>query len=421
MDEKKIYSVKDRSLLFVLQKDVLQHTWLVKRTRFHLKELVTSNIPYNNKKNHDNYPIKNNISITYCYLFPSCVIAYSYNRIDKPRNKRIIRWSFSYIQVCNCFFTLTTRTAVPLFFIISAYLFFIKYNNTVTNIENKIKARIRHLLQPIIIWTTIYLLLYYITQQIPYTASLFSNNNLLIADYGWKDFIGAYSGIFNKGFMFAGQFWFLRNLFIMCLFAPLIWYLFKYTKVYGLLVISVIWLFHEQLRVNVFTIDTIFFFTLGAWIALNTCNIEKFLDLKAKWFYPIYIITFIATVILKENVFHHFFYLTCIFSGTICISHICYTLIKKGKGDFLVRLSAGSYFCFLLHQQILMFVKRALYKLIKPDSDLSMLLLYFLIPCIIITICYIIFNYLNKYHPALLAILTGTKKSTSKVIAHGSW
>lgn len=324
---------------------------------------------------------------------------------------------YKYVTV---FFTLTTRTAVPLFFIISAYLFFIKYNNTVTNIEKKIKARIRHLLQPIIIWTTIYLLLYYITQQIPYTASLFSNNNLLIADYGWKDFIGAYSGIFNKGFMFAGQFWFLRNLFIMCLFAPLIWYLFKYTKVYGLLVISVIWLFHEQLRVNVFTIDTIFFFTLGAWIALNTCNIEKFLDLKAKWFYPIYIITFIATVILKENVFHHFFYLTCIFSGTICISHICYTLIKKGKGDFLVRLSAGSYFCFLLHQQILMFVKRALYKLIKPDSDLSMLLLYFLIPCIIITICYIIFNYLNKYHPALLAILTGTKKSTSKVIAHGS-
>ena len=219
--------------------------------------------------------------------------------------------------------------------------------------------------------------------------------------------------------MFAGQFWFLRNLFIICLFTPLLWYLFKYTKKYSLYVIGITWFFHEQLMINTFTIDTIFFFTLGAWIAFNNYNIDKFLNLKAKWFYPIFFIALIATIILPQNTYHHFFYLSCIFFGTICISHICYTLIKKGKGDFLVRLSAGSYFCFLLHQQIQMFVKRALHKLLKPDSDLTMLLLYFLVPCLIIAICYILYNYLDKYHPTLLAILTGTKKSISKTISHG--
>ncbi|WP_082150399.1 acyltransferase family protein [Parabacteroides goldsteinii] len=323
---------------------------------------------------------------------------------------------YKYVSV---FFTLITKTSVPLFFIISGYLFFIKYNNTVANYENNIKSRSRHLLQPIMIWTTIYLLFYYIAQQVPYTASLFSGNNLPIADYGWKDFIGAYSGIFNNGIMFAGQFWFLRNLFIICLFTPLLWYLFKYTKKYSLYVIGITWFFHEQLMINTFTIDTIFFFTLGAWIAFNNYNIDKFLNLKAKWFYPIFFIALIATIILPQNTYHHFFYLSCIFFGTICISHICYTLIKKGKGDFLVRLSAGSYFCFLLHQQIQMFVKRALHKLLKPDSDLTMLLLYFLVPCLIIAICYILYNYLDKYHPTLLAILTGTKKSISKTISHG--
>jgi len=50
---------------------------------------------------------------------------------------------------------------------------------------------------------------YYIAQKIPYTASLFSGNNLLIEDYKWKDLISAYSGLFNTS-MFVGQFWFLK-------------------------------------------------------------------------------------------------------------------------------------------------------------------------------------------------------------------
>lgn len=159
-----------------------------------------------------------------------------------------------------------------------------------------------------------------------------------------------------------------------------------------------------------FTIDTIFFFVFGSWIALGNFNVESFLDLKAKWFYPIFFTTIIMAITLPKSTYHHFIYLSCIFSGTICVSHACFTLIKKGKGKFLINLSAGSYFCFLLHQQILMFLKRGLYKLFAPKSDLSIVILYFLIPFTIIAICYIIFNYLSNNHPALLAFFTGHKR-----------
>lgn len=301
-----------------------------------------------------------------------------------------------------------TRIAVPLFFIISGYLFFINYKNTPLDYKSKIKARTRHLLQPIIIWTTLYLLLYYIAQNYTYTANLFSGNNLLIADYKWKDFIDAYFGIFNNGTLFVGQFWFLRNLFIICLFSPIIWYLYKYTKNYGLYALFVIWFFHEQLMINIFTIDTFFFFTFGAWLALGKYDIEKFLKERGKWFYPLYLIALVATMILQESPYQHFFYLSCIFFGIICTSHICLILVERGKAQILVSLSAGSFFCFILHQQIQMFLKRGLYKLLKPDSSFSMILLYFLIPSLIIVICYLLFNYLNKAHPNLLAILTGT-------------
>lgn len=136
--------------------------------------------------------------------------------------------SYAIYKYLSTALTLTTRTAVPLFFIISGYLFFINYKNTFIDYKKHLKTRAKHLLQPIIIWTTLYLLLYYIAQKIPYTASLFSGNNLLIEDYKWKDFISAYSGLFNTS-MFVGQFWFLRNLFIMCVFSPLLWYSYKYT------------------------------------------------------------------------------------------------------------------------------------------------------------------------------------------------
>ena len=314
--------------------------------------------------------------------------------------------SYAIYKYLSTALTLTTRTAVPLFFIISGYLFFINYKNTFIDYKKHLKTRAKHLLQPIIIWTTLYLLLYYIAQKIPYTASLFSGNNLLIEDYKWKDFISAYSGLFNTS-MFVGQFWFLRNLFIMCVFSPLLWYSYKYTKHYSLYVIGGIWFFHKSLNINIYIIDTIFFFTLGAWCALGSYDIENFIKTKAKWFYPLFLISLIIATLYQGYPYHHYYYLINILLGILCVSHICLTIIEKGKGELLIRLSAGSYFCFLLHMQIQMFLKRGLYKLLKPDSSFSMILLYFLIPSFIIVICYLLFYYLNKFHPTLLAIITG--------------
>lgn len=56
--------------------------------------------------------------------------------------------------------------------------------------------------------------------------------------------------------------------------------------------------------------------------------------------------------------------------------NLCHWLIIKGYGNKLVKLSAGSFFVFIIHQQILMLLKRAAYKIIAPDSNAMLLLLY---------------------------------------------
>ena len=171
--------------------------------------------------------------------------------------------SYAIYKYLSTALTLTTRTAVPLFFIISGYLFFINYKNTFIDYKKHLKTRAKHLLQPIIIWTTLYLLLYYIAQKIPYTASL-SLVIIYLSKITNGKTLSAHIQVFSTTSMFVGQFWFLRNLFIMCVFSPLLWYSYKYTKHYSLYVIGGIWFFHKSLNINIYIIDTIFFFTLGA-------------------------------------------------------------------------------------------------------------------------------------------------------------
>lgn len=316
----------------------------------------------------------------------------------------------------STFFTLLTQLAVPLFFIISGYLFFIRYTPTLACYKNKIKTRARHLLQPMFIWTTIYLLLYFIAQQIPYTAGLFSGQNKLIADYNWMDFINAYTGILT-GLPFAGQYWFLRNLFVLCLLSPLLWYFFRYTRSVGLVIIGIIWYFQAVLELNQFTIYSIFFFTLGGYLGWSQTDP---LQLFGRWkktisiLFPIsWIVIFVLS--LMASPIKHYLYGIYILSGVIFLFNACALLIKNGRGEKLLMLSGGSYFCFLLHQQILMFIKRFCYRVLNPHHSVTLIFLYFFISILVIVICYVLYNYLKRSHPKLLKVLVGESLTPGKV------
>lgn len=311
------------------------------------------------------------------------------------------------------FFTLFTKFAVPLFFLISGYLFFISYTPTFACYKNKIKRRARHLLQPLVIWTTLYLLLYFIAQQIPYTATLFSGQNKLIADYNWLDFINAYTGIFS-GIPFAGQYWFLRNLFILCLLSPVFWYLFRYTKSIIIIIIGIVWYFQPVLGIDQFTIYSVFFFALGGYLGWRQADP---LQLFCKWDVPIYILfplTWIIIFLLSivQSPLRSYIYSLYILLGILFLLKASAWLLKKGYGNKLLLLSAGSYFCFLLHQQLLMFIKRFSYKIINPHNSFVLTCMYFLVPITVIFLCYVLYNYLKRSHPKVLKILVGESTTT---------
>ena len=305
------------------------------------------------------------------------------------------------------FCTLIERLAVPLFFCISGFLYFYSFSPTRYCFWKKTIRRLQHLVQPVFIWVSIYLLIYLVAQQLPYISELFSGKNKLIMDYNWKDLIDAYTGIQTE-IPFAGQYWFLRNLFILCLFSPLFYFIFKYTKQVGVLIIGIIWLLQPVTQINAPLMNSIFFFLLGGYIGY--ARTEFYFSKKQTYtIYSISVIFLIITFFLSiygYQVYEYFYELYILLGiGAVCL--FCHWLVGKGYAGILIRLSAGSYFCFLLHQQILMFFKRGIYKVLSPHENIALIILYYIIPVINIVVFYVIYYYLRKKHTKLLSLLIG--------------
>ncbi len=120
--------------------------------------------------------------------------------------------------VLNFIFKGLSRTAVPVFFLISAYLFFVDFVPS-KNYLDKIKKRWNTLMIPYFITIFIYFLFYYITQQIPFLRSFYEESKL-VENYTMFQII-------EKIFIVPinPSLWFLRDLFLIYLLSPIIYYL----------------------------------------------------------------------------------------------------------------------------------------------------------------------------------------------------
>ncbi len=152
---------------------------------------------------------------------------------------------------------------VPLFFIISGYLFF--YNYDTGMYITKLKKRTKTLLVPYILWNTLGLLF------AVFTSYTFISNYFV----GREKFLISFESILKAIFLHGcnGQFWFIHDLYILVVLSPLI-YLFIRNKYTGFLLVSAL------IALNIFGVDlslfnilsvsdSIIFYVTGAFIGKN--------------------------------------------------------------------------------------------------------------------------------------------------------
>lgn len=172
--------------------------------------------------------------------------------------------------VCNLF--------VPLYFIISGYLYFAnvdKYNKKVY--ESKTKRRVRSLVVPYILWNVYNLILFAVLGIV--ASGLLSGAHKPITEYTPVDFLYAFwdSSLINPSELpmpINGPLWFIRNLIVVqVLFAPIIYYVVKRWKILPVCILGVLWFAGVNTHIVGFSIGDLFFFTLGAYVSL--CIIAK--------------------------------------------------------------------------------------------------------------------------------------------------
>lgn len=160
------------------------------------------------------------------------------------------------------------KFAVPVFFIISGYLFFqkIESNFSLDIYKTKLHSRIYTLLLPYIFWNITALVLDYI-KYIQTANSWIAYNSTSIIDMIKLVLWGN-----EAGYPINLPLWYIRELILLCIFSPLIFFLLT-KRIIGKLFILILLVSYFLSTNSQMHITGLLYFTIGAFSSINNINI----------------------------------------------------------------------------------------------------------------------------------------------------
>ncbi len=296
-----------------------------------------------------------------------------------------------------------TRVAVPFFFAISGFLFFQNIQPTANSFLTKLKKRVQSVFLPYILWSLYSLLLFAFLQYFSFTKDFFATR--LIRNYSAWDLF--YTVFFNP---LAYQLWFLKDLILIFLLSPAIYFCIRKLSIFYLLFILACWLFNFYFYY--FQAISICFFSLGAFVSLNPTIKFKTSYTEYAWLlFFIWILLCVLVAVIR--VFYGNppvnFYVQCIsiFVG-MATFWLMYDERMKGGNPSKKWLSIFSYsfFIYAFHEPVLTIIKKGLFYL-SDKSNTSTFLIFIISPCTTILLAISIGILLNKLVPALYRLITG--------------
>lgn len=308
-----------------------------------------------------------------------------------------------YQQITRIFSLQFGEIAVPTFFLISGFLFYTGYTQTTSCYKYKIEKRFHSLLIPYLFWNTLIIALYYVVECIPSIRYLFNDSHRLVHDFTSVDFIKAFWAMDN-GQPIHVQLWFIRNLIILALGAPVIYLLVRYTRLVGVLFFGVAWMLHPGIAEP---LSTLFFYSLGAYFSINNKSLIGSMDKISKPIFIIYPIIMIMDSLLAKTPVSFYLHRTQTFIGVVFVIAFTSFLLKKGKIRDIAFLSSSSFFLYVTHDPMLRFIRKFSMKLTDQSSEFQMVGAYFAAIVVDVAIVYAVYWFLQKYTPGFLKWTTG--------------
>ena len=311
-----------------------------------------------------------------------------------------------YFKVLYPFSLWLGETGVPAFFFISGYLFFLSKKSY----QQKLKDRVYTLLIPYLLWNFLLLLFYLAAYAFGHPLVIFKTS---IAEYNWLDYIRVF---WDRGEFDGGNsapllcpLWYIRNLLIMSILSPLLYYIIRYTREFFLVAVAAWWM---TINNNAFTPQTILFFCLGAYFAIFDINPLKIVAEKKALFLLFTCIFAIADIFVHTVVETHFnltIHRIALLLNIPALILLADRMSKYNKHKFTKFLSQAAFIVFCIHYPIVLVLRKICVIAFANATDIIHIPLYFL--CIILTTLFSLGFYwvLDKYCPKVKCVLSGNR------------
>jgi peptidoglycan/LPS O-acetylase OafA/YrhL len=313
-----------------------------------------------------------------------------------------------------------THTAVPCFFLISGFLYFLNLKKwDVRSYRQKTMRRFYTLLIPYVLWNLLSLAVRLggclLGNWIPGMGDAAFLNQCTAVNWLWDfeqwgfhtvNWLG--EAVIRSGPTNA-PLWFLRDLICISLLSPLVYYYVRYTRHWGVLLLGLCYVSQVPHSLGAISITGVFFFTLGAYFSIHDINLIEWAHHWSKS------LGLIALTILPFAVYYNggntrvgfillpFFIITAI------------PLLFRWGADCAKRgwtmpslLSSSSFFIYALHSVLVLRLCIKVSEAIIPwDAPWAHLLRYFLLPALIVGCCVLCYALLQKFCPRILRLVTG--------------
>lgn len=303
------------------------------------------------------------------------------------------------------------ESGVPTFFFISGFLFYVSQKSYL----QKISSRVHTLLYPYVFWNTLFLAIYIGLYLIGHPQDILGKN---ISDYGFIDYVRAY---IDRGEYADGNngpllctYWYVRNLFILCLLSPIWYYLNKYLNALFVLGLIVWWM---SLHHNALLAESILFFNLGAFFAIQDINP---LSITRTWrttyliiwgFFALADYASHAITPLESAFYLHRTSLILNIFGFIYLTD----MIIKGNKQKVNSFLAGSVFwVFATHDHLAIAIRRLCVTHLSHYSDLIQAALYFATVILVTAICLFSYQVMKQLFPTLVNFATGNRTKINR-------
>ena len=296
------------------------------------------------------------------------------------------------------------ETGVPGFFFISGFLFFLSKKSY----TEKLRSRFHTLFIPYILWNLLLLILYVFAYAIGHPQDINGKN---IVGYSFIDYLRIF---WDRGSYDNGNFvpllcplWYIRNLIIMSILSPLLYYIIRYVRELFLIIVAVWWMTTPH---NAFISQTILFFSLGAYFAILNKNPLETVDRNKGIFLTLF------SVFAIGDILSHVYIGTPINLQIHRISLIFNISAFLLLGDWCVRhgytskfLPNAAFIVFCVHYPIVVILRKFCIATYSNASDTVHILLYFACVVISTVLSLSIYLVLNRYFPKVKNILSGNR------------